>query len=203
MAEENVMAEKPVKKIVRQVVISALRSGEQPFLAWGYSYLKGMQLVPSEDDPEKMVEEEIEYKVPIKSVGVAEFTDRLSKKTPTPPTSKRFVKKGSDEGRALNLTHDQIVIEENFADPAYKEQLKAHAQRSVYGQCLAGLAVDVYDGERQVIKSNGHNKPTDIIDEEAAINVLKGQGLSNEQFDNLYQDIKDLTSRERERVDQE
>ena len=73
------------KPKVRQVAITRLKAGEQPFLAWGYSYLKGTQLVEDESKPGNYIAEEVEFKVPIKSVGVSEVTDRIARKAPVPP----------------------------------------------------------------------------------------------------------------------
>jgi hypothetical protein len=64
--------------------------------------------------------------------------------------------------------------------------------------------MDIVDeNEALVLKCNGHNKATDIIDEDKAIAILKSQGLSNAQFDQLYEDIQHLTTKEKERVDLE
>lgn len=193
---------------IKQITISQLKAGEQPFLAWGYSYLKIMQLVETNERDENgepvMVPEEVQAKVPIKSVGVSEVADRIARKAPVPPTTKDYVKMGTDEAKALGLTQPKIAIIENFSDPTYKEELRKHTQRMVYSAVLAGLAMNILDSDGTlVVKANGHNKPTEIIDEDKAIDILKSQGISNAQFDQLYEDIQSLTRRETERVDRE
>jgi hypothetical protein len=173
-------------------------------LAWGYSYVKTTQTVEDPANPGEFIEEEVELKIPIKSVGVAEVTDRIARRTPVPPTSKRYIKPGDEEYKLLGLKTPKIVEEENYADPDFKEEIRKHTQRTVYASILAGLAMDIVDeNEALVLKCNGHNKATDIIDEDKAIAILKSQGLSNAQFDQLYEDIQHLTTKEKERVDLE
>ena len=192
------------KKPIRQIAIAKLKAGEQPFLAWGYSYLKGTVLVDDPDNPEQKMAEEVRFVVPIKSVGVSEVTDRIARRAPVAPVIRERITPGSEDGKALGLTHPKMVDRENFADETFKEQLRKHNQRTVYAAVLAGLAMDIVDeNDQPVVKANGHNKPTDIIDEDKAIEILKSQGISNAQFDQLYEDIQDLTRKERERVDQE
>jgi hypothetical protein len=191
------------KPKVRQVAITRLKAGEQPFLAWGYSYLKGTEIVEDPDKPGKFIAEEVEFVVPIKSVGVSEVTDRIARKAPVAPMIRDRITPGSEDGKALGLTHPKMVDRENFTDETYKEELRKHQQRTVYAAVLAGLAMDVFDGDNLVVQANGHNQPTKILNEDRAIEILKEQGISNAQFDQLYADIQQLTTKERERVDQE
>jgi hypothetical protein len=191
---------------VRRQVIERLRAGEQPFLAWGYSLLKRKEAHTESDGT--IVEEEFELAVPIKSIGVAETMERIARKAPVPPITKQFIKVDSDEGRALGLKIPRIVEVENTADASYKEQLLAHGRWAMYNMILTGLAMDVEDLDENrnpvlVVKSNDNRSATQILNEDKAITILKAQGLSNEQFEQLYEDIKSLTSREKERIDQE
>lgn len=204
MENETNNGSNTTKKVIRQVTLSRLKAGEQPFLAWGYSYLKKMELVEDPENPGEYIEEEVQIKIPIKSVGVSEVSDRIARKAPTPPTYKDYVKMGTEEAKALGLTHPKICIFENYSDPEYKEALRKHGQRTVYAAVLAGLAMDIEDADgRLVVEANGHNKPTKIVDEDRAIEILKEQGISNAQFDQLYEDIQHLTQREVARVDRE
>jgi len=192
------------KPKLRQIVISKLRAGEQPFLAWGYSLLKVTQLVQDPADPENFIPEEVEVKVPIKSIGVAEVTERISRKAPIPPIRKEYIRPGSEDAKALGLNSPRLVEVENFADPDYKEKLRNYNQESIYKMILAGLAMDIETADGvTVVQSNDIRSATTVIDEDKAVMVLKGQGLSNEHFDQLYSDIKALTSKEKARVDQE
>jgi len=193
-------------KVVRRQVIERLRAGEQPFLAWGYSLLKRKEAFTEADG--SIIEEEFELAVPIKSIGVAETMERIARKAPTPPITKQYIKVDSDEGRGLGLKIPRIVEVENLTDPAYKEQMQAHGRWAMYNMILTGLAMDVEDKDPDgkpvlVVKSNDNRSATQILDEDKAIAILKSQGLSNEQFEQLYEDIKALTSREKERVDRE
>lgn len=200
------MEEKKVegKKPVRQIVIARLKAGEQPFLAWGYSKVKGTQLVEDPNNPGEMVEEEVELKIPIKSVGVSEVADRMLRHAPVPPVVQKLVKKNSPEAKELGLTHDKFVDHENTTDPAYKEAVKNYNQRLVYMAVLAGLSLDIEDGDgNKVVESVAANRATKINDEDKAIAILKEQGISNAQFDQIYEDIQNLTRKEKERVDQE
>ena len=192
------------KKKIKQITIGKLKAGEQPFLAWGYSYLKTTQVVEDPEHPGELTQEEVELKIPIKSVGVAEVTDRIARRAPVPPTSKRYIRPGDEDYKALGLKQPTIIVEENYADPDFKEQMRIHTQRTVYSSILAGLAMDIVESDDTVVlRCNGHNKPTEIINEDRAIAILKEQGISNAQFDKLYEDIQSLTMKEKERVDLE
>ena len=186
-------------------MLGKMRSGEQPFLAWGYSCLKVTR--NSMDTENNIVEEEIELRVPIKSIGLAEVMESINKKTPQAPTRKQSIRADSDEGRALGLKANKIVEVEDQTDPAYKELLTSYRQNAMYKMILAGLAMDIVEmngaDEFVVVKSNGQTAASQILDEDKAITILKQQGISNEHAEQLYADVKALTAKEQARVDQE
>jgi hypothetical protein len=200
------MSEENGKKPVRRQILDSLRAGEQPFLAWGYSLLKKKESTMSETGD--IVDEEIELAIPIKSVGMAETMDRIARKAPVPPVKREYIKMGSDEAKALGLSHGKIIDIEDRTDPAYKEQLLEHGRWALYHTILNGLAMNIYDVDADqkdvpVVLANDKKSATQVLDENKAIAILKSQGVSNEQFEQLYSDIQALTMREKETIDRE
>lgn len=194
------------EKKVRVEVLGRIRSGQQPFLAWGYSCLKVTR--DTLDGSNNIVPEEVELRVPIKSIGLAEVMESINRKTPQAPTTRRSIRADSDEGKALGLKANKIVETEDFTDPGYKELMADYRIRSMYRMILSGLATDIVevldDGrEVVVVESNGQQAASKVIDEEKAITILKQQGISNEHAEQLYSDVKALTTKEQARIDQE
>jgi len=172
-------------------VVEKLVAGEQAFVAWGWSDLKVTQ------------DGVVKYKrVRIKSIGLAEMMERFSRQGPVPPRRTTLVKRDSAEGRSAGLTHDKLMIEEDFTDAKFKEDQRAFNMRVMYLIVLGGLAVDICDRNGNlVVKSNATRSATEIIDEDAAILALKDQEFSNDHIERLYADIRALTSSEQKRVD--
>lgn len=179
--------------VVKEITLGKLRAGEQPFSAWGYSILRVSR-----------GEEIVNIKVPIKSIGVSEVSDRISRKSPVPPITKRYLQPTSEEGKSLGLKAPRVIEVENYADATYKEQLTEHNRMSAYRLVLAGLALDIEDTDgTKVVESISTTHSTRVIDEDKAIEILKSQGISAEHFSQLYDDIKALTEKEKERIDLE
>jgi len=174
-------------------VVEKLVAGVQAFTAWGYSDLKVTQ------------GGDIRFKrVPIKSIGLVDVMERFARQTPTPPRRLTLIKRDSEEGRVAHLTHDKLMIEEDFTDGGYKQQIRDYNMRSTYSLVLHGLAVDIVDERGEiVVQSNATRSATIVHDEDKAIQILKAQGLSNDHIDKLYADIRSLTRMEQERIDQD
>jgi len=205
MSEDEVKAPVVEKPKIRRQVLERLRAGEQPFLAWGYSLLKKKEASIVDGE---IVEEEVELAIPIKSVGMAEAMDMIARKAPVPPTKDEYIRAGSPEAKALGLPHGKIIRVEDRTDPEYKEQVIQHARWSLYHSILNGLAMDIEDVDADgrpvpVVKANDNKSATQILDQDKAITILKSQGVSNEQFEQLYSDIQALTMREKETIDRE
>jgi hypothetical protein len=89
-------------------------------------------------------------------------------------------------------------------DKEYIELSRKHNVKTTFRIILNGLSVDILDeGDNPLVKSNGPGMKSDVMDEDAAITVLKGLGFSTHHFDKLYQDITNLTNAEKDAVDLE
>ena len=134
--------------------ISELVENASIFDSRGYSIVK-----VTKDGIEKKI------KLPIKSTGVKEYQDELSGKAPKPPATKEFIKKGSPEGKALGIPHDQIAIVFDTTDEAYVDALNAFNQEFYWRVALFaldvswtksdGTAANTYEEKKKVLQSNG------------------------------------------------
>lgn len=181
------------KKEIRIETLTRLKGGETPFLAWGYSDLKV-----------QLGEETVIKRVPIKSTGLAEIMEQMAADAPVPPVKKMLIKPDSPEGREARLTHATMMQVFDSTDKEYIERNRKHNVKTTFRIILNGLNMDIDSEDGAVlVKSNGIGRATEVVDEDAAITVLKSQGFSTNHFDKLYTDITNLTQMEKETVDLE
>jgi len=118
------------------IVLAKLRAGDQPFASWGYVDLKVVK-----NNVEKIM------RLPIKSVGMAEVIEEISRKMPEAPVRTEIVRKDSKYGQALGLRHDKLTILENTLDPEFQKKLREYEIESLYRVVLHALAIDVEDAQ--------------------------------------------------------
>ena len=168
--------------------LTALRSGESPFRAW-----KKVRLLVTRGDRKVYIE------VPIKSIGLAEVMEQISKGAPLPP--KKLIKKNSSEGRDAGYSHDTLV--EDFTDEEYQKRVREHDMNASWKMVLAAWAVDIWDGEKKVVQANDEHSPTIVHDEDKAILILKKSGMTGEHLLKLVNEVRALTHEEQEKVEQD
>ena len=185
--------QKIAKKEIRIETVTRLKGGSSPFLAWGYSDLKVQR-----------GEDSLVQRMPIKSTGLAEIMEQMAADAPVPPVKKMLIKPDSPEGREARLTHATFMQVYDTTDKDYIERSRKHNVKTTFRIILNGLAVDIEDAEgNPVVKSNGPGQRSEVMDEDAALTILKELGFSTHHFDKMYQDITNLTNADKETVDLE
>ena len=160
-------------------VISELVEGAMIFESRGYSVIKVTR--GGEEKP---------LKIPIKSTGVAEYQEELSQKAPRPPVVKEFIKKGSPEGRALGLPHDQITLVFDTTDEKYINAQEKHLQDFTWR--VAAFAIDAS------LKMADGNVAESVDDK---IKVLKSNRITGHHIDQIVEDVRALTKWSEDRED--
>lgn len=174
--------EKEEKKKAEARVIEEIDENFSLF-SWGYS------------EPLKITRgNKVEYiRLKIKSVGISEVIEELQAKAPTPPSVPKVYKKDSDIARQLGYKHDVVVREVDEADPEYQRLKRQHDMISSQMILLHGLAYDLKYNGQVVLRGSDITAPSEIIDAEKALLVLKRWGLSSEAFATLVKNIRELT----------
>ncbi|MFH1623547.1 MAG: hypothetical protein ABID54_00135 [Pseudomonadota bacterium] len=119
---------------------------------------------------------------PICSTGVSELIDTYTSKAPQPPVINQVVEPNSDVGKQLKLSRRQHVKTLDFSDPAYLEAKEKHDQDLGLAIMLQGLDVPIKN-----------KKGEEIADKGQKLAVLKGLGMTGDQFMQIVEDIQDLT----------
>lgn len=153
------------------VNVEHLRAGDELFKATGESILKVVRAGKAKF-----------LRLPIKSTGVADVIEAYKDKEPRPPGKKELVEPASDLGRRLKLVQKQWVTIPDLTDPDYVKALERHQTDMAFAIILVGLDVPILDerGEPVTVK-------------EEAVRILRGMHLSTEHFQQLVDDIRDLT----------
>jgi hypothetical protein len=130
--------------------------------------------------------------------------DQIARKAPKPPKRLETVNKDSAAGRALGLKHDRVSEFEDYTNDDYKKRIEDYDQRSMYRMILGALAIPILDGHgTMLVKPNDEFSATEVLDEDAAIQILRDCGLTNTHFQELSKAVgrmskvdEDLTDRE-------
>lgn len=133
----------------------------------------------------------------IKSVGVSAIIEEYQHKMPVAPASLKTYKPETDVARGLGQKRAVVVWEVNEADPDYQMRKREHETRASQMILLHGLAYDLKgpDGN-YVLKGSNINAPSEIIDTEKALMVLRKMGMSSEHFGLIVKAVRELTSEE-------
>lgn len=156
-------------------VLTHLRKGVHNFQATGYSCLK----VTHKAQGDKKT---VAYKIPIKSQGITELLEQLRDREPRPPSTKVLITPRDDVGQQLRISRNQWVIMPDFTDPKYIEEVKKSETEAVYMIVAVGLDLDL------------QNERGDVVhDPQEKVNILKDMGFSMQHFQQLAEDVKQLT----------
>lgn len=154
------------------LLVSELIEGENLFDSRGYSIVKTTKAGV-----------EAPRKLPIKSTGVAEFMERLGDKAPRPPVTFEFIKKNSPEGREMGLTHDRKVAVFDATDEKYVDALNHHNQE--FSWQVAVFALDL-----KWVRKDG----TEASTYEEKKQILRSNGITGHQINQIFDDVKALTA---------
>ncbi len=156
--------EKPIR-------LESLVEGSPIFQSKGFSTVK-----VTYDGVEQPIE------IPIRSSGVSELIDAFGKQAPTPPSKNVLVKPDDELGRELKLTKKQWIQVLDTADPTYISELDKHRSELGMKIVLKGIDLVFEDSSGGVVD-----------DEDKQVEILRGQGITGEQFTQLVKDIANLT----------
>ena len=150
--------------------------------SWGWTQLK----VTRGEETESI-------KLKIKSVGVADVIEQTSKGQPRPPSAMKTYKSGSKEAAALGSKHPVVVREIDESDPTYLDNIEKHNRRSGQLIMLAGLAYDIKVNGNYVLKGSNVDMPSEIIDQDGALEWLRKRGITGSHYSQILKDIRGLT----------
>jgi len=159
--------------------ISELVAGAKLFDSRGFTTLK-----VTKDGEQKPL------KLPIKSTGVAEYQEELEGLAPKPPRTMEIIKKGSPEGRAMGLKHNELTYVLDTTDEDYIDALDKHTQEFIWR--VAVFALDI-----KWTKSDGAEAQTFEEKKE----VLKSNNISGHHIDKIFADVNALTQFTEDRQD--
>lgn len=132
--------------------------------------------------------------IPIKSFGIAEITEAYQANMPTPPSTRKLIKRDSPEARELGYKHDVYVNIVDEADPTYLEAKRKHDNELGQETVLRGIAIDLYWDDKMVLKGSNLSAPNEIIDREAALKAFRKLGFTLSHFTSIVKSIRELTS---------
>ena len=120
--------------------------------------------------------------VPIASTGISDLIDAFRKDAPRPPAKNMKVTPNSDLGKQMKISRNEWVKMPDFTDPDFVEAKTKHDSDLGLAIALKGLAVEIADEQGNLVE-----------DDAQKIEILRGMGLSGEQFSQMVEDITSLT----------
>ena len=164
------------KGLLEIISVEELREGSAIFESKGISYVK-----VTYDGVGKMLA------LPIKSSGVSELIDEFRRQAPIPPTINYLAKPDDEIGRALKLTQKKHVKMFDLTDKDYLEAKEQYESDLGLKIVLKGLNVPLKDKDGKLVE-----------DDDKKLDILRGMGITGEQFSQLVTDISSLTKIEQE-----
>lgn len=164
---------------MKTVRIDKLQKGSSVFQSNGISRIKVSEIVEKDGVNE---EEIICLEIPIQSTGISELINAFAEKAPSPPVENVLLDPDSDEGKELGIVKKTWVKMPNLGDPVYIKNKDEHSGNMGIAIVLRGLAIPLLDEEGK-----------EITDSDIKVKVLKGMGISTDQFSQIVADITSLT----------
>ena len=158
-------------KKIATVRLTDLTEGKSLFESQGISIVK-----VTHDGKVKKLE------IPIKSSGISELVDTFQKKAPQPPGKKCKVEVGSEQAVDMGIGKTQYVYLSDYTDADYLEQKEKHDSDLRIKIVLHGLDVPIKDKEGNLVE-----------DDDKKLEIMKGMGITGEQFTQIVDDISLLT----------
>ena len=151
--------------------LTAIVDGDELFHSRGLSVVK-----VTRDGQTALLE------IPIRSAGVSELMDELSRRAPRPPVKRELVRRDSPEGRALRLSRDTVVRMPDLSDESYQQALAGHEREFVWAVAVQALDLKFKDRQGGAVD-----------DPERKRQMLQAAGLTREQLARIVRDVRDLT----------
>ncbi len=159
--------------------VGSLQGGASLFDSRGFSRVK-----VTRDGTEEILE------LPIRSSGIWEIMEEMSRRAPRPPFRAEWVASDSDLGRQLGLDRDRPVLAFDTTDSDYLERLAAHHQEVLWRVLVAGMDLPFLDGDGRELAGLDDRR-----------RVLRDSGLTQHQAERIFRDIQNLTRLEEEEED--
>lgn len=131
-----------------------------------------------------------ELRLPIKSTGLTEYQETLTARAPRPPTKKELIKKGSDDGKALGLPHDQMVIMFDLTDEGYIDRQQKHIEDFNWRVAVFALDVTWTKKDGSIAESYEDKKL-----------ILQSNRITGHQINKIFSDVQALTQFAEDRED--
>jgi len=161
----------------REIVVEELVEGSAIFESNGLSRVK-----VTRNGVEKILV------LPIKSGGVSDLVDDLNKNAPTPPIVNKLITPDSEIGKELKLVRKKFVQMFDYTDSTYIKDKEDHDSDLGMTVVLFGVDLPIKDKEGTLIE-----------DAKRKLDILKGMGLTGNQFTQIFKDIQSLTTFAEER----
>lgn len=146
--------------------------GETSFLSRGFTTLK----ITTEG-------ESTYVDLPIKSIGIVELQEELSRLSPKPPSKLTTVKKDSPEAKQMGLSEDMTMRIFDTTDEEYLKSLEDYRKDFMWQIVIFALDMEFCDSSGNVITDFGIKKKA-LID----------SGITGHHLDQIFEDVKTLTS---------
>lgn len=152
-------------------VLEEITEGDDLFKSNGYSFIKVTK--SGEVKP---------VKIPIQSTGITELIDSFEDTAPKPPAKDVLVHPDSDMGKEMGLVKKQWVKIQDFSNEEYQKEKAEHESNLGIAMLMRGMAMVVKDKDGNEVK-----------DKQKKIDILRGMGMSGDQFSQVIEDIQNLT----------
>ena len=153
-------------------LISQLVEGENLFDSRGYSIVRVTKAGVPQD-----------LKLPIKSTGVAEYREKLSGQAPRPPVKHEVIKAASLEGQLLGLKKDALRTVFDATDETYIDRLDKHNREFTWKVAVFALDLEWKRKDGSAVESFEEKKQ-----------ILQANGISMNQINQIFRDVKALTT---------
>ncbi len=151
--------------------LAAIVEGDELFHSRGVSVVK-----ITRDGESRLLE------LPIRSTGIGELMEELSRRAPRPPVRTDMVRRDSPEGRALRLARDSLVRMPDLADEGYVRALAEHEREFVWAVAVQALDIEFKD-------SSG----APVTDPVRKREILRAGGLTTDHLTGILKDVRELT----------
>jgi len=159
------------KQNFKRITVTEFKAGEKTFISTGVSSVK----VTDKDNITCL-------DIPIQSTGVTELIETFKDKAPAPPLENTLITPESDPGIEMGINKNTWVKMPNFGDAVYLKEKEDHDSDLGMAVLLKGLAVDIKDEAGEM-----------VTDRNKKIKILKSMGMSGDQFQQIINDVQDLT----------
>ena len=174
----------------KPLILAKFVEGKTKLLSRGFVTIKVTERKPDPENPEKEVEKETYYQLPIKSIGMVEFQEALKRNAPVPPSKLTKVKKGSELETEYGLEEGSLVRIYDVTDEEFLKKFEEYKNEFYWQLVIEALDVSFVDKDGNEITD--YNKIKEI---------LSNSGITGHHLDRIVEAVNRLTSDREERAD--